>query len=140
MDGAAIATSLSGAETGVRWKPGATIFRQGDLPGGAYLLRSGTVELIFEARSGEAKPFRLAGPGQILGLSSVVMRRPHDCSARVRTTCEIAFIEGRTFLAGLETDPTAWLSVLELLSSEVDAAYDDMRNLSAHVLSFRAKR
>jgi cAMP-binding proteins - catabolite gene activator and regulatory subunit of cAMP-dependent protein kinases len=106
---------------------GEMLFVEGEMPAGVYVLHSGEVDLLFMNRHGSAKPLRVATPGQILGLSSVVMRHPHDCSAIARTPCEVGFTGGDEFLQSLHDKPATWLSVLRMLSSDVNAVYDDMR-------------
>ena len=109
---------------------GETLFIEGEVPAGVYVLHAGDVELTFAPREGEPKPLRVVNPGRILGLSSVVMQHPHDCSAVARTECEIGFVEREEFLRSLEKTPAIWLSVLRMLSTDVNAVYDDMRALA----------
>ena len=106
------------------------LFLEGESPAGVYVLRSGEVDLLFGARNGEVKALRVANPVQILGLSAVVMGRPHDCSATARTQCDVGFIEGTDFLRALEEGPAFRFSVLRLLSRDVNSVYDDMRALA----------
>jgi CRP/FNR family transcriptional regulator len=96
-----------------------------------YVLHSGLVQLLFAGKNGTAKPLREAQPGQVLGLSCVVTQRLHDCTATAAEPCEVAFIEREDFLRALADRPAVWFSVLRELSSEVNAAYDDMRLLAA---------
>lgn len=109
---------------------GEMLFLEGERPAGVYVLHSGEVDLLFMKRNGNAKPLRIVTPGQILGLSSVVMRRPHDCSAVARTPCEVGFIGRDELLQSLHDTPSIWLSILRMLSSDVNAVYDDMRALA----------
>lgn len=95
-----------------------------------YVLHSGTVDLCFSARNGSAKPLREAQPGQMLGLSCVVTQRPHDCTATAAEPCEVAFIEREDFLHALDDSPAVWFSVLRVLSTEVNAVYNDMRTMA----------
>jgi CRP/FNR family transcriptional regulator len=131
MSPSIIEASLAEHETLVRFRPGETLFREGDEPRGVHVLHSGSVQLLFAAKDGTAKPLREARPGQILGLSCVVMQRPHDCTATAAEPCEVAFIERDEFLRTLGDSPAVWFSVLRFLSSEVNAAYDDMRVMVA---------
>jgi CRP/FNR family transcriptional regulator, cyclic AMP receptor protein len=126
-----IETTLAERETLMRFGTGETLFREGEQPQGVYVVHSGTVHLLFAARNGPAKPLREAQPGQILGLSCVVTQRHHDCTAIAAEPCEVAFIERDDFLRALDDSPTVWFSVLRVLSSEVNAVYDDMRVLAA---------
>jgi CRP-like cAMP-binding protein len=109
---------------------GEKLFSEGDTPAGVYVLHAGDVELVFAPRAGAPKPLRVVNSGRILGLSSVVMQHPHDCSAVARTECEVGFVEREEFLRSLEKTPAIWLSVLRMLSNDVNAVYDDMRSLA----------
>jgi CRP-like cAMP-binding protein len=110
---------------------GDTLFREGDEARGVYVLQSGQVDLLFCSRKGEAKPLRVAQAGQILGLSCVVTQRPHDCSATAATPCKVGFIDSGAFQRVLTECPAVWFSVLRLLSSDVNAVYEDIRALAA---------
>ena len=131
MSRSIIETNLADRETLLRLPAGETLFREGETPRGVYVLHSGTVDLLFSARDGSAKPLREAQPGQILGLSCVVTQRPHDCTATAAEPCEVAFIERDDFLRALDDSPAIWFSVLRVLSSEVNAVYDDIRTMAA---------
>ena len=123
-------TPLRTAEVRQHRAAGEMLFSEGQIPDGVYVLHAGDVELVFAPRAGEPKPLRVVNPGRILGLSSVVMQHPHDCSAIARTECEIGFVEREEFLRSLEKTPAIWLSVLRMLSSDVNAVYHDMRSLA----------
>lgn len=126
-----IESTLADRETLLRFKAGETLFREGETPAGVHILQAGEVDLLFSSRTGNVKPLRVAQPGQILGLSCLVTDRAHDCTAIARTACEVAFIERDEFLRTLDESPTVWFSVLRLLSSDINAVYDDMRHLVA---------
>lgn len=131
MSPSSLETSLAASETLLTFRPGETIFKEGEEPRGVYILQSGRADLLFSARNGRAKPLRQADAGQILGLSAVVAHRPHDCTASAATTCEVGFVERDAFLRALDECPGVWFSVLRLLSNDVNAVYDDMRLLVA---------
>ncbi|HET7437104.1 MAG TPA: cyclic nucleotide-binding domain-containing protein [Thermoanaerobaculia bacterium] len=130
MSASIIDSTLAGHETLLRFRTGETLFSEGDPPRGVYVLHSGTVQLLFAGKNGNAKPLRETQPGQILGLSCVVTQRPHDCTATAAEPCEVAFIEREEFLRTLDDSPAVWFCVLRILSSEVNAAYDDIRAIS----------
>lgn len=131
MSRSIIETSVADHETLIRFRTSETLFREGEQPRGVYVLHSGKVHLLFAGKNGCIKPLREAQPGQILGLSCVVTQRAHDCTATAATPCEVAFIERDEFLRTLDDSPAVWFSVLRVLSSEVNAAYDDMRVIAA---------
>jgi CRP-like cAMP-binding protein len=106
------------------------LFAEGESPDGVYVLHVGNVDLVYAPRGGNPKPLRVGSPGQILGLSSVVLQHPHDCSAIARTECEIGFVEREELMRSLERTPAIWLSILRMLSTDVNNVYDDMRTLA----------
>jgi CRP/FNR family transcriptional regulator len=121
---------LSARETLQHRPAGTVLFSEGDQPRGIYLIHSGTIELLMRARNGEWRRIRTAPPGEILGLESVVSRRPHDATARAITPCGLGFIERESFLRVLDESPVIWLSVLRLLSQGVNASYASLRNVA----------
>ena len=131
MNRSFIESSLAASATLTLLRAGETLFHEGEQPLGVYVLQSGYVELLFSARSGRAKPLRTAQAGQILGLSAVMTRRPHDSTATAKTVCRVGFIECDDFLRALDEFPAVWFSVLRLLSDDVNAVYDDIRVMAA---------
>ena len=107
------------------------MFQEGEKPQGVLYLMSGQVDLLFTARDGTMKALRVAHPGQILGLSSVITQNPYDCTAAARTPCRARFVSRDNVMRILQESPETWLSVLTLLSGDINAAYDDIRALAA---------
>lgn len=126
-----IETSIARSEITLQFGPGEILFREGEEPRGVYLLQSGQVDLVFSTKTGTAKALRGMKAGQILGLSSVVTRTPNDCTATTATACTVGFVDRESFLRTLQESPAVWFTVLQLLSSDVNAVYDDMRLLVA---------
>lgn len=125
-----IDVALGPSEKVMRCESGTLLFREGELPDGVYFVRDGAVELTFAARNGNAKTLRVVDRGEILGLSAVVAQRAHECSATARNGCEVGFVERKELLRVLEERPAVWLTVLHLLSKDVNAAYDQLRSLA----------
>jgi CRP/FNR family transcriptional regulator len=122
--------SLTERETLQHRRAGTILFNEDDPPRGIYLIHSGTMELLMRARNGDWKRMRSASSGEILGLESVVSRRPHDATARAITSCELGFIERESFLRVLDESPAMWFSVLRILSQGVNASYASLRNVA----------
>ena len=125
-----VTRSLAAYETVEGWPAGKVLFREGEQPRGVYVIHSGESDLLFSAKAGQSKALLVSGPGQILGLSCVVSGRAHDCTATARTPCVTGFIEKERFLALLDQIPALWFSVLQMLSSDINACYDCMRSLN----------
>jgi CRP/FNR family cyclic AMP-dependent transcriptional regulator len=130
MDSEWIEVALGSAKEVRRFEEGEPIFLEGDAPQGVYVVQDGIVDLTFSARNGNTRSTHAAERGEILGLSAVATQNTHECSATARSTCEIGFINRHDFLRALEETPSVWFAVLHFLSREVNAAYDEMRNLA----------
>jgi CRP-like cAMP-binding protein len=109
---------------------GQVVFGEGEDPQGVWVVHSGEVDLVFASRSGDAKALRVAEAGQILGLTAVVSRRPHDYTATVRRSGELGFIPRERFLALLQQQPALWLIVLQMISTDINSCWDCMRALT----------
>jgi CRP-like cAMP-binding protein len=126
-----VAETLSPLEKIEAWPAGKMLFREGTQPDGVYFLHEGEVDLYFSSpRSGEARSLLVADAGQILGLTCVVSGRTHDCSATTRSACITGFVEKNQFLRLLDENPTLWLTVLRMISSNINACWDCMRALA----------
>ncbi len=127
----AVGASIASVEKLQRVIPGDVLFREGETAGGVYVLHEGGVDLIFSARTGDAKPLMFVEPGQILGLSEVVTGHRHDATATARTRCLVGFVPSHDLLRILEGNTAAWFSVLQLLSRDLNACWQCMRRLGA---------
>ena len=107
---------------------GTILFEEGDQPRGIYVVHSGSIDLLFQARTRELKPVRSAAVGELLGLDSVVSCRPHDHTARVVTACRLGFIDKESFTQMLDGNPELWLTVLRLLSQDIHSSYESLRH------------
>ncbi len=125
-----VAETLAPFERTEQVPPGQPLFREGDAPRGVYVLHDGEVDLVFSSRTGEAKALRVAAPGQILGLSCIVSQRPHDCSATARSAARVGFIDREEFQRLLDRNPNLWITVLQMLSTDINACWDCMRSLT----------
>jgi CRP-like cAMP-binding protein len=114
-----------------RWPAGEIVFREGDPPRGIFVLYSGTIDLVFSARSGVSKSLRTASPGAIVGLSDAIGNKQHDCTAATRSAARIGFVPIDALRRQLEETPQLWLSIAKFLSADVDSCWASMRTLSA---------
>jgi CRP-like cAMP-binding protein len=120
---------LAPLERSSRIDAGDVLFREGEEPRGVYFVHDGRFDLVFSSRAGEAKPLRTADTGQILGLSCIVSNRPHDCSATAKSEATVGFIPKDDFQKVLDTNPQLWMTVLQMISSDISACWDCMRSL-----------
>lgn len=114
-----------------RRNAGAVLFHEGEPAKGVYIIHSGAVDLLFAARNGATRPLQTAGPGQIVGLSAIVSKHPHDSSAVVRVPSELGYVDGGVLMSLLDRDPSLWFAVLRFLSEDVNACWDSIRRIAA---------
>ena len=126
-----VAQAVAPYETIEVWAPGTVLFREGQQPTGVFFVHSGEVDLCFSSpRAREAKALLTAEAGQILGLTCVMSGRPHDCSATTRTTAITGFVARESFLKLLDQKPDLWLTVLQMISTNINQCWDCMRNIA----------
>jgi len=117
-------------ETVERWPAGEILFREGEQPRGVFILYSGTVDLVFSARSGVKRTLRTAYPGEVLGLSDAVSNTPHDCTATTRAGVRVGVISVEALRSQLADQPSLWLSIAQLLSADLGSCWASMRTLA----------
>lgn len=113
-----------------RWPAGEIVFREGEKPGGVYILHSGTVDMVFSGRNGVRKALRTALPGEIVGLSDAVSNNAHDCTATTHTNARIGFVPIDAFQRKLQESPALWLEIVKYLSVDLDSCWASMRSLA----------
>ncbi len=107
---------------------GSIIFAEGQSPSGIFLVLSGEAKLSATDRQGKTRILRIVGPGGILGLSAAVSGDPHDATAEANLPTHAIFIGRNEFVGFLQDHPEAALRVVELLSNDLDAAYEKLRS------------
>lgn len=92
------------------YRPGDAIFREGDVPYCMYVILSGTVEVRRGSRRIEE-----VGPGQALGIVSLLDGEQRTVTAEATTDCEVAAIDRRKFRGLVEQMPNfGWYVMGEL--------------------------
>ncbi|RMG53816.1 MAG: Crp/Fnr family transcriptional regulator, partial [Acidobacteria bacterium] len=87
------------------------IFEQGETPAHLVVVCSGAVRLYGAHPGGRPMTFRVAQPGDLLGLAAVVTRQPYAFSADTIFPCCLRMVPQRAFLSALEAEPALWAEV-----------------------------
>lgn len=72
---------------------------------------------------------RIAGPGEVLGLSASLAGTPHEMTAELLDNAQIATVKRGDLLRFLHEHPEACLQVVNLLSQDLHTAYDRVRSV-----------
>jgi CRP-like cAMP-binding protein len=98
---------------------GSTLFSQGEVPSGIYILRSGEAALIMKSAAGRAVMCATVGPGSVLGLPAVIGKQPYSLSVMVKKGSDVGFITQHDFELLLQMEPSLYPKILEVLASEI---------------------
>jgi len=108
---------------------GATLFVEGQVARGVFLLCSGKVKLSTSSRDGKVLILKMATAGDILGLSAVASGQPYEVTAETAVPCQVNFVQREALLALLERFGEAGLRSARALSREFQSAYRDIHDL-----------
>jgi CRP/FNR family transcriptional regulator, cyclic AMP receptor protein len=107
----------------------ATLFVEGRNPGGVFLLCSGRLNLSTSSRDGKVLILKMAGPGEMLGLSAVIAGTEYELTAETAMPCQVNFVPREPLLELLQRHGEAGLRSAQALSREFQSAYRDIDDL-----------
>ncbi len=108
---------------------GAVLFAEGRQPRGIFVLCDGRAKLSICSESGKRLMLRIAGPGEVLGISSALSNRPYEVTAETLDACQVVFVKRKELLKFLREHREACLQVVHLLSGDLHTAYERVRSL-----------
>jgi len=108
---------------------GAVLFVEGQAPRGIFVLCKGRVKLSICANDGKTLIFKIADPGEVLGLSATVSGKPYELTAETIDPCQINFVKREDFLRFLKDHAEACFKVAEQLSEKYNNACREVRSL-----------
>jgi CRP/FNR family transcriptional regulator, cyclic AMP receptor protein len=108
---------------------GETLFQEGRLPRGVFVLCDGRVKLSVCSETGKRLMLRVAGPGEVLGLSATMSGKPYEITAEVLDNAQVAFIKRKELLKFLKEHQEACMQVVHLLSQDLHIAFDRVRTV-----------
>jgi CRP-like cAMP-binding protein len=108
---------------------GAMLFRQGEIPTGLYIIRSGEASLLMKVENGVEVAHFTVSAGSILGLPAIVAKEPYTLSAMANVGSEVSFVELEAFEGLIQEQPSLYPKVLEVLAAEVRSARAALRGV-----------
>ena len=109
---------------------GVKLFQEGDLGAGVYVMCTGQVKLSCTSKDGRTLIFKIAMPGDVLGLSAVMSESSYEVTAEVIQPAQVKSIAKNVFLAFLHHHGEASLHAAKSLSEEYKVAFFDARRLA----------
>ena len=109
---------------------GTVLFREGRPARTIIVLCEGRAKLsVCCAESGKRATLRIAGPGDVLGLSASLAGTAYEVTAEMLENGRIAVVRRKDLLRFLREHREACLQVVHLLSQDLHNAYDRVRSI-----------
>jgi len=107
---------------------GSVLFAQGEPAHGVYILRTGRAAVSISSSEGRIVILRIAQPGDLLGVNSVLQNATYDTTVKTLEPCRVDFIPRREFIELVEHNAGA-VAVMKLLSRELAELTDRATSL-----------
>jgi CRP-like cAMP-binding protein len=114
----ALRKQLQSIATPERKEEGTILFRKGQLCRGAFLIRSGRVELSLDGAS-HLYPTRVVSAGSVIGLPAAFSGEPYSLTSATKRTCRLDFIPHRKLRTLLRRKPRVGFDIVKMLSDEI---------------------
>ncbi len=106
---------------------GAVLFVEGQTPRGVYMLCRGQAKLSVVSEDGRTLILKIAGPGEVLGLSSCVTARPYEATVETLSPCQVNFVRTEDLLRFIRSDGDACLRAALQISRQYQNACRELR-------------
>ena len=107
-----------------------TIFEEGQRANGIFILCAGQVKLCASSREGRTMILKIAGPGEVLGLSAALRNEPYEVTAETLEYCSIKAVRRTEFLKFVEKYGEVSQHAAKTLANEYQDAFLDARRLA----------
>jgi len=121
--------AFDGIKTTQSCPKGTVLFREGQTARGVFLLCSGRVRLSLCSESGRRMTVRVASAGEVLGLSAAVAGGCYQVTAEALEGVQVAAVRRKDLLHFLRQYREVCLQVVNLLSEDLQVAYNRVRSV-----------
>src|SRR5438105_2228232 len=113
------------------YQPGQEIVRQGDTGVGAFIIRSGRVEIV-QSKEGKESKIATLGPGDVIGEMALLDEFPRSATARAIEPTTALGIQRWHFRGILESHPQIALALLPMLTRRIRNAEGRLPEAARH--------
>ena len=103
---------------------GVILFAEGEPVRGAYILRSGRASVSISSSEGRVGMLRIAEPGDVLGLNSVLRNGSYDTTVKTLEPCRTDFIPRSQLIELMEQSEAGARAILKILSRDLTELTD----------------
>lgn len=121
--------SLHAIKFSATYPKGATLFVEGEMPRGVFILCSGRAKLTTSSSEGRTLIMKITEPGEILGASAAILGEPYEVSAETIEPSQVNFVRLADFSVFLAKHPEASLRLAQQLSAKYHDAQREVRSL-----------
>lgn len=111
------------------YKKGQTSFIEGNSPYGVFCIRSGNVKVTKTSESGKTVILSIAKAGDFLGDNSLFSDVPYKVTATALEDTKICFIETKTVLKLISTEPTFAMKLIERKANQMSLSENSLASL-----------
>jgi CRP/FNR family cyclic AMP-dependent transcriptional regulator len=108
---------------------GAILFMEGEAARGVYILCQGRVKLLTTNSDGKTLIFKIAKPGEILGLNATLTGTAHEITAETLQPVQLAYVSREDFIRFIKENGDACLQVAQHLGRDCHSAYEVIRSI-----------
>jgi len=115
--------AFDGIKTVALFPRASALFREGNVANGVFVICQGRIKLSLSSVSGKRLTLKIAGPGEVLGLSAALSGTPYEATAEALEDATVACVKRRDLVRFLRDHREAYLRVVHLLSGDLHTAY-----------------
>jgi CRP/FNR family cyclic AMP-dependent transcriptional regulator len=108
---------------------GKILFAEGEPSRGVYILRSGRATVSISSSEGRMVILRIAQPGEVLGLNSVLRNAAYNTTVKTIESCRTDFIPRMDLVGLMQRSQPAVLAIAQILSREMAELTERARSL-----------
>jgi len=108
---------------------GAILFMEGEAARGVYIVCQGRVKLLTTNSDGKTLIFKIAKPGDVLGLNAAISGTSHEITAETLQPTQLAYISREDFVKFIKEHGDACLQVAQHLGRDCHSAYEVIRSI-----------
>jgi CRP/FNR family cyclic AMP-dependent transcriptional regulator len=127
--GAAALTDFDALKTIAMYPQGAVLFLEKQKPSGVFVLCSGEVKLSINSVEGKTLTVRIAGIGELLGLTATLSGSTYEVTAEALRSCQVALVRGDAFLRFVAAHPEAYRGAVAQLMRLYTETCDQLRTV-----------
>ncbi len=109
---------------------GAKLFTEGDAARNVFVICFGQVKVSSTSRDGKTMILKIAGPGDVMGLSAVLANVPHEVTAEAIEPCQVKTVRKQEFVDFLGRHGIASMHAAQSLSGEYLTVFHDAKRLA----------